>query len=110
MLVCEQVPCTTVWEIQHPTVFLAEENVDLEQMDATVGIISGVIASLVLALVLVVGLSADRIEMFRTTGFTFFVYWVALLTCLAVGQFVCSYYILVRWSEMPQQTDGARIT
>ena len=80
-------------------------------MDATIGIISGAIASLVLALVLVVGLSAERIELFRTTGFNIFVYWVALLTCLAVGQFVCSYYILIKWSEMPQQTDGSvRVT
>jgi hypothetical protein len=92
-------------------VFLsAEENVDLEQMDATIGIISGVIGSLVLALVLVVGLSAERIEFLHTSGFKYTIYWLGLLTCLTVGQFVCSYYILVKWSEMPQQTDGARVT
>jgi len=68
-------------------------------------------ASLVLALVLVVGLSGDRIESLHTSGFKFLIYWVALLTCLAVGQFVCSYYIITKWSEMPQQTDGSvRVT
>ena len=90
---------------------LVEENVDLEQMDATIGIISGAIGSLVLALVLVVGLSGDRIEFLHTTGFKYTIIWLGLLSCLTVGQFICCYYILIKWSEMPQQTDGSvRVT
>ena len=86
---------------------LEEENVEVKQMDAIIGIGSGIIVSLVVAFVLIIGLNEERITNLQTSGFKYLVYWVALLTCLLIGNLVCSYYFVQRWSEMPKQVDNS---
>ena len=96
-----------VWAQQHPTgLLLVEEKDDLKQMeDVSVGILSGVLTSILLGYVLVIGLSGERIEWMRGDGFKTLVYWLCILTCVTIGQLVFTYYIVSKWSQTPKQID-----
>ena len=55
---------------------------------------------------MVIGLSAERIEWMHGSGFNITIYWLALLTCITIGQFVFTYYIVTKWTQLPKQTDS----
>jgi hypothetical protein len=72
--------------------------------EVTNGIIGGVVASLLVALVGVLSLNGPTIA-YMTNGAALY-FWLLLLTIIMVGQFVFTYTIMEAWSATPKQKNG----
>jgi hypothetical protein len=88
---------------------LVEENINVKQMakESLVGILSGIVASILVVFVGVMALKKETNE-FMTNGFYLYL-WLLFLTALCVGQFVLSWILITYWDQSPKQVDGLKV-
>ena len=69
-----------------------------------IGILSGVGASILLALVVLLTLNDDKVTYYTTGRPLFFI--LLLLMCIQIAQMIFSWIIITYWEQSPKQTES----